>query len=731
MLAPSPSPLSRLFSREVHRIAGLLVFSSLAILIGCGGSSNSNGGGSTTTPTIGSLSASSGVVGATVTISGANLGSSQGTGTVTFNGVVAATASAWSTTSITVTVPSGATTGNIVVTVSGQASNGSPFTVTPANTVTGTASLGAAIIGAAVTLKDANGMTTTGTTASDGTFTLNTGGMSPPFLVKAVTATASGSFPAGTTLYSVSADGNVTTHINIHVLSDLIVRSYYSANGIDADTAFASPTASGNAAPTPLAVQNLANAVIAVVQLWFNNAGLTVTPLTPPASGSINLISSTFLANNTALDSVLHIMGETVNPATGAVTALTVTGGNVAEAATPAYSSGAITVNTTTTNSGTGVTSSESISGLLLSTTPQLSAILGINAQLTALQAAINKNSSTLTGSVLLPYFASDYLNDSDSASVDAVGFASELTGATLTGLQVGTVKSINTTTNIADVITVSTITQGGVTAPNQTQEFLFKEESGSWLIYGDQRVAQVSITAQNRTSQGSPSLGNNSNGAYMFAEVEAPSGAVTNATVSGGGNIWPNCTVPTSCAFTGAVSTTTLQEQAMVVQNGQNYGDFLLLSDYLGGNPQVLPAAGTQFTFNLTSTSGNKQYTLPSTAFTTEVISISNAPTSGPLTLIVGQTVTYKWSLPTTYAIAQVNLFAYILNGAPTNPATTSCSISSSSSLTMTSTSGTITIPANMSPCGVSGSIAEVQVFLEVTGANGENNIVELTYPF
>ena len=60
-----------------------------------------------------------------------NFGATQGTSTVTFNGT-AATPTSWSATSIVVPVPTGATTGNVVVTVGGLASNGVAFTVTVA-----------------------------------------------------------------------------------------------------------------------------------------------------------------------------------------------------------------------------------------------------------------------------------------------------------------------------------------------------------------------------------------------------------------------------------------------------------------------------------------------------------------------------------------------------------------------------------------------------------------------
>jgi lysophospholipase L1-like esterase len=85
-------------------------------------------------PVISSLSPTAGPVGTSVTISGANFGATKGTSTVRFNGTTATTSS-WSATSIVASVPAGATTGNVVVTVGGVASNGSPFTVTSGATV--------------------------------------------------------------------------------------------------------------------------------------------------------------------------------------------------------------------------------------------------------------------------------------------------------------------------------------------------------------------------------------------------------------------------------------------------------------------------------------------------------------------------------------------------------------------------------------------------------------------
>jgi len=520
----------------------------------------------------------------------------------------------------------------------------------------------------------------------------------------------------------VSADSNATTHINVHVLSDLIVRSFYSAAGVDADNAFANPVVSSNAAPTPLAVQTVANTVIQAVQLWLTNAGVTVTAGTP-TSGSINLISSAFTANNTGLDSVLHATTEAVNSGTGAVTTVTVTNGTITETANLTYSGGAITVNTTTTNSSTGATSTESIGGIA-PTTAQLTALNAIAAQFTAFESAVNKNSSTLSVSVVAPFFAPDYLNDGDTAAVDEAGLVADLTGATLNSIQI-TAKSVNTTTNTADVIETTTLTEGGQTQTG-TQEFILKEESGTWLIYGDQRVAQVTAQAESRSWQGGVS---GTNGPAMTASVDAPTGAVTGATVSGTPSIWPS--------GGGSATSGTLLHQSSLIQNGQSYDQYILLSNFLGTIASALPAAGSQFTFHLTTAaSGNPSYTVPTNAFTTEIITfsgISGTPNSGPLSSVLNKTDMFHWSLPGTYSTNGVSLFAYILDGSPISSTTHSCSISSTSALALTATSGSIAIPANMSACGLSSAdaIAFVQVFLEVTGTNGEDNLVELLYPY
>ena len=108
-----------------------LVFAFAAVLVGCNSAYSPSGGGNP--PSITSLNPTSGVAGTPVTITGAYFGATQGYSTVTFNGT-SATPTSWSATTIVAPVPTGAATGNVVVTVGGKASNGMTFTVTAATT---------------------------------------------------------------------------------------------------------------------------------------------------------------------------------------------------------------------------------------------------------------------------------------------------------------------------------------------------------------------------------------------------------------------------------------------------------------------------------------------------------------------------------------------------------------------------------------------------------------------
>jgi hypothetical protein len=237
-------------------------------------------------------------LGALVTITGTNFGTTQGTSTVKFNGTPVTTITSWGATSITANVPTGATTGNVVVHASGVDSNGSAFTVVPAPSITSLSPTSGAV-GTSVTITGTNFGTTQGTVAFNGTAGASTSWSSGSIVVPVpanatsgnVVVTANGALSNGVN-FTVTAPPTLTsvavTPANASVAAGntqaFTATGTYSDNSTQDLTATAAWTSS---APTVAAIGNggLASAIDngqAVIQAVFSGisgtATLTVTP---------------------------------------------------------------------------------------------------------------------------------------------------------------------------------------------------------------------------------------------------------------------------------------------------------------------------------------------------------------------------------------------------------------------------------------------------------------------
>ena len=125
-------------------------------------------------PSISAVTPASGHADDAVTITGTHFLATPDSSTVKFNGTTAAPRS-WSDTSITAPIPAGATTGNVVVTVSNQASNGVPVIVIIPGTISGTitrATGGTGISGATVQAVLTGAITGSASTAANGTYSI-------------------------------------------------------------------------------------------------------------------------------------------------------------------------------------------------------------------------------------------------------------------------------------------------------------------------------------------------------------------------------------------------------------------------------------------------------------------------------------------------------------------------------------------------------------------------------
>jgi hypothetical protein len=566
-------------------------------------------------------------------------------------------------------------TANISASAAGVTSPAAVLTVVQAAQVSGTAAQGAPITGATLTLKDSAGTTRTATTGADGRFTVSTTGLEPPFLLQVQAG-------AGETLYSVSADANVSGTINVTPLTDLIVRSWYSVKGTDVDDAFASTAA--NPPPSPDAVELISRVVVQVVQLWLDDAGVD--------SATFNPIASSFTADHTGADLVLDRM--TVNTDTGMVE---LTDGATTQSSEFSYDSdaGAMSVQTTTSTQG-GATSSSTTHTVVPVSNDEVAAVTAIEGTLAAFANTVNTEGANLTAAALLPFTSAEFLDQGMDRDQFAASVAEDLAGATIT-LELRRIDMLDLDAGRA-AVTFDVRIVAGEQIETSTFSYWVRKVDQSWLLDGDQRLGSISVHAEMRTDQG------------MFAQdpapsinvhVQAPDGTVTGATVTGG-EIWQDAA---------------LTHGADMVDEEVRLDNYFINSGPLAS---LLPA-GTPFTLTLArSTGGSASYTLETNAFTTEAISITSPTGSTLADAQLGQTLNVEWSLPHTYPIASIQLHALVFTGDSNDPNTLQCEADGQLS-GLDATSGTLVIPAT---CG-GQPVVQANINLSVDGVNGERNQV------
>ena len=246
-------------------------------------------------PKITTLRPSSGPVGTSVTIIGSNFGTA---GTVTFDGTVT-TPTSWSATSIVAPVPPGATTGNVVVTVGGVASNGVSFGVTPSTSAVMTPTFNPGT----GTYSSAQAVAISSTT-SGATICYTTNGSNPaattPGLCSAGTSLANGGMvqvSASETLKAIGTESGFTNSAVGSASYTIGVAPLFTSGN---DTTFTvgtagsfTVTATGNPTPSLTEMGTLPSGV-----MFKDNGGGTATLSGTPASGTAGTYILTITASN-------------------------------------------------------------------------------------------------------------------------------------------------------------------------------------------------------------------------------------------------------------------------------------------------------------------------------------------------------------------------------------------------------------------------------------------------
>lgn len=513
----------------------------------------------------------------------------------------------------------------------------------------GTAAVGAPLVGAAITAKDRAGNVATTTTAIDGSYAVDVTGFEDLFLVEVSSSTLASD------LYSIGTQGGGI--VNLTPMTDLALRAYYDAQGLDVAAVFDTLGASSTI-PTAAEVQGLRSALRDLLVPILEEHGLV--------AADFDIFASTFDADGSGFDGVLD---DTTFSPSGYTTTATTT-----QTVTITIANGSATVTSTTQGAaGTSQTSTRVAFADVLEQAALNEALAGASATLEALFATITARGASLAASDLLPFFAaSGYLDggrDRDASiaqCVDAFGGRSMAfvriervlafdagagTGSATDFLQVAVRLSES-----ADGITVEGPDVGST---EESLSFsLGRQTDDTFLLVGNQRALSIDFgnIFQLRQSAQDPVTPTAEARFTIFATALA--GAIDTVSVT--------CTTSTSATI------------ELVKDPGGTLDSFGLPAGFT--LPGTL-AVGSVISYAATTTAPATAFTIEETigGALAESLRITGVRIGAganedlttffarqdPLADILGQTVTLTFQRPTTFTIARSAPFGF-LHGVP-----------------------------------------------------------------
>ena len=158
-----------------------------------------------------------------------------------------------------------------------------------AQSLSGTAAKGKAIASATISIKDADGLSKTATTGTDGKYTVDVKALAFPMLLKVT--------DGNITYFSVA---NASGTCNIHPFTDLVVRTYFkSSKGVsDMNATFENNFASLGTLPTVETINTIKSVVATIVSTILERQG--IDPLT------YDMFTTPFDANSSGFDRTIE-----------------------------------------------------------------------------------------------------------------------------------------------------------------------------------------------------------------------------------------------------------------------------------------------------------------------------------------------------------------------------------------------------------------------------------------
>jgi RHS repeat-associated protein len=256
-----------------------------------------------------------GNVGNTVFLDGSYFGTSQGSSTVMFNGV-AAPILFWSDTQIEAQVPSGATSGPIVVTVNGVTSNSIIFTVLNTATITGVSPASGAA-GTSITITGANlgdsydSITVTFSNQAGSFVTVNAGSANE----SSVTVLVPPSAPVDTQVVAIEVNGYSGASTPFTVIPYPTVTSLSPSSGVAGGNVTISGSEFGSSQGSSAVYFN---GVPAASIVGWGNGTITAVPPNNVTSGPVTVVEGGITSNTNVVFTVTGPALGSMSPPAGA-----------------------------------------------------------------------------------------------------------------------------------------------------------------------------------------------------------------------------------------------------------------------------------------------------------------------------------------------------------------------------------------------------------------------------
>lgn len=573
------------------------------------------------------------------------------------------------------------------------------------------ANSGAVLAGGIVELTDSSSPSKTLNAAinAKGKFSFKTGGMTPPFLLKATAKDAS------VTLYGFAlGDGTA----NADVYTDLIVSMVYAALSTDSNTQFSA----GMPVPSGLMASSFGND-LSLTSTTVQNLITSWLVADKVKTTNFNFLNNKFAANNAKFGKLSH-QTSIKTPLASGVEVIEITDGNTVQditftGDTPAQISsltGLVSGNSSTTvGSANPITTALSTS--IMVSDEQAAEFDAVNAVLKSYQGIINSKGKKLAATDLQSplLFSQSYLRGGEDLATATADLVTGLRGQKLSNIGITGINSIvnDPSSGFNDLNVIYTYQSKKLTSEPITEVFQCPDPigSGACVFWGNQQLAQTQNAVQlSMLTNATLATPNPVPAPALGIDVLAPIGSLSAVSANDATHVFFN---DDPVALTDQVTQSffpTAGGQPLVY----NQDEFRLV---LGTLPSI-PPAGMDFTIAVTPTGGSPQAPY--------ITSLSGSP-GEPINLIqpsltngshafsaapIGQAATIKWGLPTSYPVQSISLTGQVIAACGVAK-----QIAPTKTVTAKSTSATIQFPSQVS---APGDIQEIDINLGILGVNG-----------